>query len=166
MSMFEVRFHGRGGPGRVTAAELLSAAAFSEGTHAQAFPSFGSERTGAPVMSFCRIDDKPIRSREPVTRPDALVIQDPTLLHQVSVFEGAQASCRIVINSARPLADLNIGEFTRKLPPGAVLTVPATELAVRHLGKPVPSAALLAGFPALPPLLTIPSAIAPLPPPL
>src|SRR5258708_19625999 len=154
MSMFEVRFHGRGGPGTVTAAELLSAGAFSEGKHARGCPSFGSERTGAPVMSFCRIDDKPIRSREPVTRPDALVIQDPTLLHQVSVFEGAQASCRIVINSARPLADLNIGEFTRKLPPGAVLTVPATELAVRHLGTPLPTPALPRGSPPLPPLVT------------
>src|SRR5215472_19092239 len=88
--MYEVRFHGRGGQGTVTAAELLSAAAFSEGKHAQAFPSFGSERTGAPVVSFCRIDGRPIRSREPVIRPDTLVIQDPTLLHQVSVFEGVR----------------------------------------------------------------------------
>ena len=64
--MFEVRIHGRGGQGVVTAAELLAAAAFTEGRHAQAFPSFGSERMGAPVMSFCRIDDKPIRTREPV----------------------------------------------------------------------------------------------------
>ncbi len=131
--MFEIRFYGRGGQGTVTAAELLSAAAFTEGRHAQAFPSFGSERTGAPVMSFCRLDDKPIRSREPVTRPDALVIQDPTLLHQVNVFEGARADCRLLINSARPAADLNIGEFTSKLPPGAVLTVPATEFALKHL---------------------------------
>jgi pyruvate ferredoxin oxidoreductase alpha subunit len=147
--MYEVRFHGRGGQGTVTAAELLSAAAFSEGRHAQAFPSFGSERTGAPVMSFCRLDDKPIRTREPVTRPDALVIQDPTLLHQVGVFEGAQASCRVLINSARPVAGLNIGEFAEERPPGAVLTVPATELAQKYLGRPVPSAALLGGFAAL-----------------
>jgi pyruvate ferredoxin oxidoreductase alpha subunit len=155
--VYEVRFHGRGGQGTVTAAELLSAAAFSEGKHAQAFPSFGSERTGAPVMSFCRLDDRPIRTREPVTRPDALVIQDPTLLHQVSVFEGAQASCRVMINSARAVAELNIGEFTGALPPGAVLTVPATELALKHLGKPVPSAALLGGFAALTGLVSIDS---------
>jgi pyruvate ferredoxin oxidoreductase gamma subunit len=63
--MFQVRFHGRGGQGVVTAAELLAAAAFLEGRHAQAFPSFGSERMGAPVMSFCRIDDKPIRTECP-----------------------------------------------------------------------------------------------------
>jgi pyruvate ferredoxin oxidoreductase gamma subunit len=76
--MFAVRFHGRGGQGVVTAAELLASAAFSEDRYARAFPSFGSERMGAPVMSFCRIDDKPIRTHEPVSEPDAL-IQDPTL---------------------------------------------------------------------------------------
>ena len=158
--MFEVRFHGRGGQGTVTAAELLSAAAFTDGMHAQAFPSFGSERTGAPVMSFCRIDDAPIRSREPVTRPDALVIQDPTLLHQVNVFEGAQADCCLLINSARPAADLNIAEFTGGLRPGSVLTVPATELAMQHLGRPVPSAALLGGFAALTGLVRLDSVVA------
>ncbi len=157
--MFEVRFHGRGGQGTVTAAELLSAAAFTEGRHAQAFPSFGSERTGAPVMSFCRIDDKPIRSREPVTRPDALVIQDPTLLHQVNVFDGAGPGCRLLINSARPVGDLDIADFTGKLRPGSALTVPATELAMTHLGKPVPSAALLGGFAALTGLVTLDSVI-------
>ena len=75
--MFQVRFHGRGGQGVVTAAELLSVAAFLEQRHAQAFPSFGSERMGAPVVSFCRIDDKEIRLREPILEPDALVVQDP-----------------------------------------------------------------------------------------
>jgi pyruvate ferredoxin oxidoreductase alpha subunit len=158
--MFEVRFHGRGGQGTVTAAELLSVAAFTEGRHAQAFPSFGSERTGAPVMSFCRIDDRPVRSREPVTRPDALVIQDPTLLHQVSVFEGASDDCRVLINSAREVGDLNIGEFTSGLRPGSVLTVPATEFAARYLGRPVPSAALLGGFAALTGVVSIESVVA------
>ena len=84
--MFEVRIHGRGGQGVVTAAEMLSIAAFEEGHHAQAFPSFGSERTGAPVVAFCRIADKEIRLREPIMQPDALIIQDPTLLFQVDVF--------------------------------------------------------------------------------
>ena len=87
--VFQVRIHGRGGQGVVTAAELLSVAAFDEGRHAQAFPSFGSERTGAPVVSFCRID-APIRVREPIAEPDALIVQDPTLLHQVDVFGGLE----------------------------------------------------------------------------
>jgi len=147
--MLQIRIHGRGGQGVVTAAELLSAAAFREGKYAQAFPSFGSERTGAPVVSFCRIDDKPIRVREPVMRPDVLVIQDPTLLHQVDVFEGAGDDALLVINSARPAADLGITDFTSRLRPGAVLTVPATELAQQHVGRPVPNAALLGGFAAL-----------------
>ena len=67
--MFQIRIHGRGGQGVVSAAEMLSVAAFLEGMHAQAFPSFGSERMGAPVMAFCRLDDKEIRLREPVTHP-------------------------------------------------------------------------------------------------
>lgn len=86
--MFQTRIHGRGGQGVVTAAEMLSVAAFREGRFAQAFRSFGSERTGAPVVAFCRIDDKAIRLREPIQQPDALIIQDPTLLHQVDVFAG------------------------------------------------------------------------------
>jgi pyruvate ferredoxin oxidoreductase gamma subunit len=89
--MFQVRFHDRGGQGVVTAAELLASAAFLEDRYAQAFPSFGSERMGAPVMSFCRIDGGPIRTREPVSEPDALVIQDPTLLHQVDLFAGLKS---------------------------------------------------------------------------
>ena len=83
--MFEVRIHGRGGQGVVTAAEMLSVAAFLEGRHAQAFPSFGSERMGAPVVAYCRISDKEIRLREPVLKPNALIVQDPTLLNQVDV---------------------------------------------------------------------------------
>src|SRR5919205_1888668 len=101
--MFQVRIHGRGGQGAVTAAELLSVAAFLEGRHAQAFPSFGSERTGAPVVSFCRIDDKEIRVREPIAEPDALIVQDPTLLHQVAVFDGLQPDGYVLLNSSRSL---------------------------------------------------------------
>lgn len=87
-AVFEARIHGRGGQGVVTAAEVLSVAAFLEGRHAQAFPSFGSERSGAPVVSFCRIADGEIRLREPIMEPDAVIVQDPTLLHQVEVFAG------------------------------------------------------------------------------
>src|SRR6202162_6368755 len=104
--MFEVRIHGRGGQGVVSAAEMLSLAAFAEGRHAQAFPSFGSERMGAPVTAFCRIDDREILLREPVMEPDALIIQDPTLLHQVDVFSGVPHFGFILINSTRTLADL------------------------------------------------------------
>jgi len=158
--VFEIRIHGRGGQGVVTAAELLAAAAFAEGRYAQAFPSFGSERTGAPVVSFCRIDDQPIRTREPVMHPDALIIQDPTLLHQVHLFEGAGPETLLLINSARNPADLGIDEFTGTLDEGAATSVPATELAQRHLGRPVPNAALLGGFAALSGLVSLESVVA------
>jgi pyruvate ferredoxin oxidoreductase gamma subunit len=145
----QVRIHGRGGQGVVTAAELLSVAAFLDGRHAQAFPSFGSERTGAPVVAFCRIDDAPIRVREPISEPDALVIQDPTLLHQVAVFSGLRPEGYILINSSRSLAELGLAEFAAGFAEDRVLVVPATELAREHLGRPLPNAVLLGGFAAL-----------------
>ncbi len=146
--MFQIRIHGRGGQGVVTSAELLSVAAFDEGRHAQAFPSFGSERMGAPVMAFCRIDDKPIRLREPVMEPDALIIQDPTLLHQVDVFAGFRHSGYILINTSKSFADLGLAEFVRDCRPERLCAVPATDLSVKHLGRPMPNVPLLGGFAA------------------
>ncbi|MGZ4566939.1 MAG: 2-oxoacid:acceptor oxidoreductase family protein, partial [Blastococcus sp.] len=146
--MFQIRFHGRGGQGAVTAAEMLSVAAFIEGRHAQAFPSFGSERTGAPVVSFCRIDDNPIRTREPIARPDALVIQDPTLLHQVDVFGGLVAGGCVLINSGKTPDALGLADLTDRIGRDRVLTVPATDIARAHLGRPLPNAVLLGAFAA------------------
>ena len=146
--MFQVRFHGRGGQGVVTAAELLASAAFREDRHAQAFPSFGSERMGAPVMSFCRIDDKPIRTHEPVTEPDALIIQDPTLLHQADLFAGLGRDGYMLVNSARDFGELGLDEFVQGFHRDRLLVVPASSLAMTHLGRPLPGAALLGGFAA------------------
>jgi pyruvate ferredoxin oxidoreductase gamma subunit len=143
--MYQVRFHGRGGQGVVTAAELLSVAAFDEGRHSQAFPSFGSERTGAPVVAFCRIGDHPIRLREPIVAPDAVVIQDPTLLHHVDVFSGLAAAGLVLINTSRPLAELGLEELAASR---TIRTVPATEIAMQHVGKPLPNAALLGALAA------------------
>jgi pyruvate ferredoxin oxidoreductase gamma subunit len=147
--MFQVRIHGRGGQGVVSAAEMLSIAAFDEGRYAQAFPSFGSERMGAPVMAFCRIDDKEIRLREPVMQPDALIIQDPTLLHQIDLFNGLSPSGFILINSTRSFDELGIGDFARSFPHDHLCTVAATELALKHVGRPLPNAALLGAFAAI-----------------
>lgn len=147
--MFAVRIHGRGGQGAVTAAELLSVAAFDEGRHAQAFPTFGSERTGAPVVAFCRIDDRPIRLREPVTDPDALVVQDPTLLHQVALFAGLKTDGFLVVNTSSSFEEIGLGELVGRLSPAHVVTVPATEIARAHLGRPLPNAALLGALAAL-----------------
>ena len=158
--MFQIRLHGRGGQGVVTGAEMLSVAAFLQGRHAQAFPSFGSERTGAPVVAFCRIDDKEIRLREPILAPDALIIQDPTLLHQVEVFSGLQPHGYILINTTRSFEELGIGEFIAGFRPERLCTVPATELAVKHVGRPLPNAALLGGFAAVTGLLSLDSVAA------
>ena len=86
--MFQIRLHGRGGQGVVTAAEMLSLAAFMEGHFAQAFPSFGSERTGAPVTAFARFSDHEIRLHEPIEEPDVVLVQDRTLIDSVDVFSG------------------------------------------------------------------------------
>jgi pyruvate ferredoxin oxidoreductase gamma subunit len=147
--MFQVRIHGRGGQGVVTAAELLSVAAFAEGRHAQAFPSFGSERTGAPVVSFCRIDDRPIRTREPVMEPDALIIQDVTLIHQVDLFAGLSPMGYILVNTSQSFDELGLGDFAKGFRSERLLTCPATELALEHLGRPLSNAALLGGFAAM-----------------
>jgi len=147
--MFQVRIHGRGGQGVVSGAEMLSVAAFLEGRHAQAFPSFGSERMGAPVMAFCRIDDREIRLREPVITPDALIVQDPTLLYQVDLFHGLSPEGYILINSTRSFDALGLSDFTRKFHASRLCTLPATELAIKHVGRPVPNAALLGGFAAI-----------------
>ena|SRR2546423_1271672 len=153
--MFEVRIHGRGGQGVVTGAEMLSIAAFLGGKHAQAFPSFGSERTGAPVVAFCRIDDGPIRLREPIMAPDALIIQDPTLLHQVDVLSGLKRDGFILINTAKGFDALGLGDFVKGFRHERLLTVPATELAMKHVGRPLPNAALLGAFAALCGVITL-----------
>lgn len=141
----EIRLHGRGGQGVVTSAELLSLAAFLDGHQAQAFPSFGSERTGAPVVAFCRIGDRPIRTHEPISRPDAVVIGDPTLLHQVDVFAGLEPGGLILINTGREIEDLGLAELEGEF---RILTVPASELASEHLGRPLPNAALVGALAA------------------
>lgn len=133
----------------MTAAELLSIAAFAQGRHAQAFPTFGSERTGAPVTSFCRIDDEPIRVREPIAEPDALVIQDPTLLHQVDVFSGLAKDGYVLLNSSRGFDELGLSSLREGRPAGRLMTIPATEIAREVIGRPLPNAVLLGGLAAL-----------------
>jgi pyruvate ferredoxin oxidoreductase gamma subunit len=147
--MFEIRIHGRGGQGAVTAAELLSIAAFLDGHEAQAFPSFGSERMGAPVVSYCRISENPIRVREPVTTPDAVIVIDATLLHHVDVFGGLAPGGYVLINSRRTPAELGLSELVGRHQPGHVITVDATALAREHTGRPLPNVCLLGAFAAL-----------------
>lgn len=147
--VLEIRFHGRGGQGVVTAAELVSVAAFLDGHEAQAFPSFGSERMGAPVAAFCRIADEPIRLREPVTVPDVVVVGDATLLHHVDVFAGLGPHGYVLVNSSRSLDELGLGDLAERLDPARLATVPATDLAREHVGRPMPNVCLLGALAAL-----------------
>ena len=147
--MYQIRIHGRGGQGVVTAAEMLSVAAFTEGHWAQAFPSFGSERTGAPVVAFARIDDKEIRLREPIQEPDVVLVQDKTLLESVDVFSGIRPDGYVLINSSLTPEEMGLGDLVEKLPPGHVMTVPGTKFAIDFIGRPLPGAAMLAGFAAM-----------------
>jgi pyruvate ferredoxin oxidoreductase gamma subunit len=153
----QVRLHGRGGQGVVTAAEILSVAAFLEGKFAQAFPSFGSERMGAPVASYCRIDDKPIRSREPVIQPDVIIIQDPTLLHDARTLEGLAPNGYMLLNSSRPLEQVRTCSQWGNIPLGHLCTIPATEIAQHHLNRPLPNSSLLGGLAALTSLVQLES---------
>jgi pyruvate ferredoxin oxidoreductase gamma subunit len=139
----------------VTAAELLSLAAFQDGRHAQAFPSFGSERTGAPVVAFCRIGDREIRTREPVLEPNALIVQDPTLLHQVDVFGGLPQDGYVLINTTRDFDALGLGEWAGGFLHERLLTVGASEIAREHAPGARANTALLGGLAALTRVVTI-----------
>ena len=147
--MFQVRIHGRGGQGVVSAAEMLSIAAFEEDKHSQAVPSFGSERMGAPVVAYVRIDDTEIELREPVLDPDLLIVQDPTLFHAIDVFGGLKDDGYVLINSTRSIEELGIEDAVARLKPHHVCTVPATELALKHLKRPTPNTVLLGAFTAM-----------------
>ena len=145
--MFQVRIHGRGGQGVVTAAELLAVAVFDGGKHAQAFPSFGSERTGAPVVAYCRISDHEIRAREPIMEPDVLIIQDASLIKQIDVFAGLKPGGFVIVNSTDSSDEMLLDSKIKV--PHTLVILPATEIAMTHLGRPVPNAVLLGAFSAL-----------------
>lgn len=134
--MMEIRFHGRGGQGAVTAAELLAKAAGHDGKYVQAFPSFGPERRGAPVQAFCRIDDSPITIRSQVYEPDYLVVLEPSLL-DIDVKEGMKESSVLIVNSDREVKELE----GRK-----VVSFDATGLALKTIGKDIVNTAILGAF--------------------
>lgn len=141
--MYEVRFHGRGGQGAVTAANILAVAAFKEGKDVQAFPMFGVERRGAPVAAFMRIDDKPIDIKTQIYEPDAVVVLDPTLLDVVNVTDGLKKNGLVIINSTKKSSEFN---FKNAL----VFSVDATKIAVNnHLGtatNPIVNTAILGAY--------------------
>ena len=138
--MIEIRIHGRGGQGNVAAAELLSIAAFKDGKFSQAFPSFGAERVGAPVQAFVRIDDKKIRIREDVWHPGYLIVQDENLLETVPILDGLKPDGLIVVNTEKQAEDLQLKTTA------VVETIPATEIALEIIGRPIPNAIMIGAF--------------------
>jgi pyruvate ferredoxin oxidoreductase gamma subunit len=139
----EIRLHGRGGQGVVTAAELLASAAFEDGKFTQAYPSFGSERMGSPVASFVRLSDRRIRLRSQIYEPDYIIVQDPTVIGAVDVFKGAKENTLILINVDKRPEELHLpAEIDKK----NVRTIPATQIALEFLGKPIPNTVMVGAF--------------------
>lgn len=147
--MLQIRWHGRGGQGAVTAARIFGlAAALYAGWHAQSFPSFGTERRGAPVTAFTRLDDRPIRDRSQIYHPDYIVVLDATLLEATDVFAGLAPGGIVLINSSREAAGGSI-------PAGARLHyLDATHLAREVLEAPIVNTAMVGALAGLSGLLT------------
>jgi pyruvate ferredoxin oxidoreductase gamma subunit len=136
----EIRIHGRGGQGSVTAAELIAIAAFEDKRFSQAFPAFGVERRGAPVMAFVRIADSPIRIRSQVYEPDYVIVQDVTLLEVVNVASGLKADGKVIINTDKPKDDLKLQTKAQ------IICIDATNIAMEILGRPIVNTIMLGAF--------------------
>lgn len=140
MTLREFRWHGRGGQGAWTASELLARAAIHEGKYIQSFPEFGPERMGAPVKAYTRISDEPIRLHCAVYNPNLAIVMDPTLLATVPVTQGLGENGVLIVNS--PKEPKTMKEEV-KMTKGSVWTVPATDLAMRILGRAITNTAML-----------------------
>ncbi len=138
--MTEIRIHGRGGQGNVVAAYILAQAAFECGKFAQAFPSFGPERRGAPVTAFVRITGVPIRRHCQVLSPGFLILQDHALLRSPGITEGLPPEAKILVNWPKPIEPTTLRDGHE------VVVIPAASLAIEHLGRPLPNTALLAAL--------------------
>jgi pyruvate ferredoxin oxidoreductase gamma subunit len=121
---------------------MLSVAAFTDGKYAQAFPAFGAERTGAPVLAFVRLGDKPIRVRSQVYHPDVVVVQDPTLIKVVNVLQGLKPGGMLLINTAADIESLGLTTDVEVM----VVSVPATDIALEVIGRPTPNTTMLGAF--------------------
>lgn len=155
--MIEIRFHGRGGQGAVVASELLARAAIMDGKKASAFPSFGSERRGAPVLAFCRIDDRPVRVHAGIYEPDYVIVLDPKLIELVNVLDGLKDGGRVLVNSPKSPHDLDLHTDND------IFTVDATgialELGLGSMAAPIVNTAVIGGFAAICPQVKIENVI-------
>jgi pyruvate ferredoxin oxidoreductase gamma subunit len=157
--LIEIRWHGRGGQGAVTSAELLAKAAIAEGKYAQAFPAFGPERRGAPVVAFDRIDSKaPIRVRAEIRQPDVVIVLDPTLLRVVNVTAGLKNGGTLIINTRKDFVTIEEafgGNWKLAL-------VDATRIARAILGVPIVNTTMLGALLKTTPVVTVESLVEPL----
>ena len=138
--MIGIRLHGRGGQGAVTASRLIATAAYEEGQHSQAIPMYGTERRGAPVTAFVRIDDKRVRERELVHNPDISIVLDPLLAKQQAVVNNLVPGGLVLLNTADLPENVKLGGDFR------VATVDATSIALDTLGRPITNTAILGAF--------------------
>ncbi len=156
--MLEIRFHGRGGQGAVTSAEILALAAIGEGRYAQAFPSFGPERRGAPVVAFCRISDQPIKIRANIYEPDLAVVLDASLLKIVNVAAGLKPD-GILITTSKDSAEKVKDQLGIK---NQLAVVDAVKIAAEVLGLPITNTTMLGSLAKVQKVLEKESFIAPL----
>lgn len=140
--IFEIVIHGRGGQGAKTAAQLIVEAALLKGKHIQAFPEYGPERSGAPMRTFARISDKEIKTYQPVTEPDAVLVIDPTLLESVDVSKGAKENSILIVNSGKEANEIKKKTGFR----GKVYSIDATKISIETLGVNRPNTPIIGAF--------------------
>lgn len=152
--MFELRWHGRGGQGAVTGARIIGrGASVYEGKYAQSFPSFGTERRGAPMVAFTRLDDKPVRVRTQIYEPNAVIVLDDTLVEAVDVTKGLNQDGFVLLNTDKKPGDFAFSERFK------TYTVDATSLALEVLGSPIVNTAIVGAFAKVSPLVSFDSAL-------
>lgn len=139
--MVEIRLHGRGGMGTVKAAEVIVYARVAKDGFGNSIPFFGFERQGAPVTSFVRLDDKPIRPKTQVYEPHCVIVLDATLSAAVDLYEGMRDDSVLVINTTQAPESLKVPDRIR-----TIVTVDASGLSLQRLGKSIPNTAMLGAF--------------------
>lgn len=147
--MFQIRLHGRGGQGVVTSAECCRSPPLPKAITLKLSQVSAVNVPEHRVVAFARVSDKPIRLREPIMEPGAVLIQDRTLLESVNVFSGLTENAYVLLNSSQSPEELGLEDLVNRLPKGHVITLPATKFALARIGRPLPGAAMLAGFAAL-----------------
>ena len=152
--LIEIRWHGRGGQGVWTASNILAMAAMLEGKHVQSFPTFGPERSGAPLMAFTRISNEPIEIHSMIYKPDIVVVLDPTLLGSVNVIEGLKKNGKIVVNFEGSKEDV-YGSLGIREGEYRVFTVPATKIAIEILGRAITNTAMISALLKAEPIVSI-----------